>query len=96
MLKMSLGETQSDHYMLGRYDEENDVFVRDNPLDDYRMWQRYDYGMFYASKTFFDEKKQRRILWGWVKESDSVADDVAKGWSSIQVCTCVCTEELIE
>lgn len=84
VLKMSLGETVSDHYMLGQYDEEKDVFVRDEPSDDYRMWRRYDYGKFYASKSFFDEKQRRRILWGWVNESDSVTDDNTKGWSGIQ------------
>ncbi|ONK57454.1 uncharacterized protein A4U43_C09F680 [Asparagus officinalis] len=86
VLKMSLGEAdQSDHYMLGAYDEERDTFVPDDTEDDdYRMWRRYDYGKFYASKTFFDDKKQRRILWGWLNESDSAADDVAKGWSGIQ------------
>lgn len=85
VLKMSVGEAQSDHYMLGRYDEDNDVFVPNNAVDDYRMWLRYDYGEFYASKTFFDQKQQRRILWAWVNESDSASDDVAKGWSGIQI-----------
>jgi len=45
---------------------------------------RYDYGKFYASKTFFDQNKQRRILWGWINESDSVSDDQSKGWSGVQ------------
>ncbi|TXG46444.1 hypothetical protein EZV62_028053 [Acer yangbiense] len=45
---------------------------------------RYDYGKFYASKTFFDSDKNRRILWGWVNESSSVDDDIKKGWSGLQ------------
>ncbi|KAK4846231.1 hypothetical protein QYF36_014664 [Acer negundo] len=45
---------------------------------------RYDYGKFYASKTFFDDEKKRRILWGWTNESSSAKDDVLKGWSGIQ------------
>ncbi|KAL8109848.1 hypothetical protein AgCh_025806 [Apium graveolens] len=45
---------------------------------------RYDYGKFYASKTFFESAKNRRILWGWINESDSSADDIKKGWSGIQ------------
>jgi len=53
-------------------------------------------GKFYASKTFFDDKQQRRILWGWLNESDSSADDVAKGWSGIQVCDHLCAEDLIQ
>ncbi|KAJ0030171.1 hypothetical protein Pint_12973 [Pistacia integerrima] len=44
----------------------------------------YDYGKFYASKTFFDNVKNRRILWGWVNESDSIEDDIEKGWSGVQ------------
>lgn len=27
---------------------------------------RYDFGQFYASKTFYDPVKKRQILWGWV------------------------------
>ncbi|KAL6519335.1 Invertase [Orobanche gracilis] len=46
---------------------------------------RYDYGNFYASKSFFDPNKKRRILWGWANESDSTADDVEKGWAGIQL-----------
>ncbi|ONK77579.1 uncharacterized protein A4U43_C02F8100 [Asparagus officinalis] len=84
VLKMSLAETQSDTYMLGGYDEDKDVFSPDDTSDDYSIWLRYDYGKFYASKTFFDEKEKRRVLWGWVNESDNIADDVTKGWSGIQ------------
>ncbi|KAG6475339.1 hypothetical protein ZIOFF_064557 [Zingiber officinale] len=87
VLKMSLFETHSDHYMLGAYDAARDVFVPEGEgaVDDYRAWQRYDHGKFYASKTFFDARRRRRILWGWLNESDSEADDVAKGWAGIQV-----------
>jgi beta-fructofuranosidase len=46
---------------------------------------RYDYGKFYASKTFFDGAMNRRILWGWINESDSESDDIKKGWSGLQV-----------
>ncbi|MCI05228.1 beta-fructofuranosidase insoluble isoenzyme CWINV1-like, partial [Trifolium medium] len=45
---------------------------------------RYDYGKFYASKSFFDYAKNRRILWGWVNESDSTQDDIEKGWAGLQ------------
>jgi beta-fructofuranosidase len=40
--------------------------------------------MFYASKTFYDQDKGRRVLWGWVAESDTEVDDVKKGWASLQ------------
>lgn len=84
VLKMSLDDTRADHYMLGSYDKVKDLFIPDKEFVDYRKWPRYDYGNFYASKTFFDEGKNRRILWGWSNESDSVSDDVAKGWAGIQ------------
>ncbi|GLT54454.1 hypothetical protein SLA2020_276520 [Shorea laevis] len=29
-------------------------------------------------------KKQRRILWGWINETDTENDDLAKGWASLQ------------
>nr|AFK35670.1 unknown [Lotus japonicus] len=45
---------------------------------------RFDYGKFYASKSFFDYPKNRRILWGWVNESDSSTDDIEKGWVGLQ------------
>ncbi|KAL2896532.1 Fructan 6-exohydrolase [Bienertia sinuspersici] len=44
---------------------------------------RYDYGKYYASKTFFDDAKKERILLGWANESSSVEDDIKKGWSGI-------------
>ncbi|GJN21218.1 hypothetical protein PR202_gb08679 [Eleusine coracana subsp. coracana] len=60
-----------------------DQYVPDDPNgDQHRL--RYDYGNFYASKTFYDPAKRRRILWGWANESDSVPDDWAKGWAGIQ------------
>ncbi|KAE8689091.1 Beta-fructofuranosidase, insoluble isoenzyme CWINV3 [Hibiscus syriacus] len=39
---------------------------------------------FYASKTFFDSDKKRRILWGWILEFDHTTDDIEKGWSGLQ------------
>jgi sucrose-6-phosphate hydrolase SacC (GH32 family) len=45
---------------------------------------RYDWGNFYASKTFYDPAKRRRVLWGWVGEADSERADVSKGWASLQ------------
>nr|CAD1824705.1 unnamed protein product [Ananas comosus var. bracteatus] len=83
VLKMSLTETGMDYYMLGKYEEERDAFVPDNVVDDYRLWARIDFGKFYASKSFFDPQKHRRVLYGWSSESDSASDDVAKGWAGI-------------
>ncbi|KAI4310515.1 hypothetical protein MLD38_035489 [Melastoma candidum] len=44
----------------------------------------YDYGKFYALKTFFDYEKNRLILWGWVNES-SRRHDIEKGWAGVWI-----------
>ena len=38
-----------------------------------------------AIGTVFVLCKNRRVLWSWANETDSQADDVAKGWSGVQV-----------
>ncbi|KAJ0664410.1 putative fructan beta-(2,1)-fructosidase [Helianthus annuus] len=45
---------------------------------------QYDYGRFYASKSFYDGAKKRRVLWGWVNEGDNPSDAFKKGWSGLQ------------
>nr|Q70AT7.1 RecName: Full=Fructan 1-exohydrolase; Flags: Precursor [Hordeum vulgare]CAE53426.1 fructan 1-exohydrolase precursor [Hordeum vulgare] len=80
-LKMSVDSV--DKYMIGVYDLQRDAFVPDNVVDDRRLWLRMDYGTFYASKSFFDSKKGRRIVWGWSGETDSPSDDLAKGWAGL-------------
>ncbi|KAL6644294.1 hypothetical protein ACP70R_015902 [Stipagrostis hirtigluma subsp. patula] len=86
VLKLSVMSTLEDYYMVGTYDDAADAFVPAEPVrgDDYRSWRRLDYGHVYASKSFFDAGKRRRVLWTWANESDSRADDVARGWSGIQ------------
>lgn len=74
-----------DYYMLGTYDPEMESFISESDFTGTSLDLRYDYGKFYASKTFFDNVKNRRILWGWVNESDSTDDDIEKGWSGLQV-----------
>uniref|UniRef100_M4F6E2 Beta-fructofuranosidase n=1 Tax=Brassica campestris TaxID=3711 RepID=M4F6E2_BRACM len=68
------------------YYDSNGTWIPDDPTFDVGKSTslRYDYGKFYASKTFYDQNKRRRILWGWIGESDSEAADVKKGWSSVQ------------
>ena len=85
VLKNSLDDTKVDYYTLGTYLPDVDRYVPDNGSVEGPNGLRYDYGKFYASKTFFDDNKSRRILWGWINESDSVADDLNKGWASVQV-----------
>ncbi|TYI32892.1 hypothetical protein ES332_A04G093900v1 [Gossypium tomentosum] len=84
VLKVSLDDARYDYYTLGTYLTNEDKYVPDNASVDGWAGLRYDYGNFYASKTFFDPAKRRRILWGWVNESDFTQDDVKKGWAGIQ------------
>lgn len=74
-----------DYYILGNYAAETDKFSVETDFMDSGKDLLYDYGKFYASKTFFDGAKNRRILWGWINESDSESDDIKKGWSGLQV-----------
>ncbi|KAL5579471.1 hypothetical protein UlMin_011913 [Ulmus minor] len=84
VLKVSLDDTKHEYYTIGNYNIDKDVYVPDNGSIDNDSGLRYDYGKFYASKTFFDHVKGRRILWGWINESSSVKDDIKKGWSGVQ------------
>ncbi|MED6182545.1 Fructan 6-exohydrolase [Stylosanthes scabra] len=87
VLKVSLFDTSHDYYLIGTYDTTKDVFVPDDEgfdKDELYLVQRYDYGKFYASKTFYDDAKKRRVLWGWINESSLPQDDLQKGWSGIQ------------
>ncbi|KAI4300501.1 hypothetical protein L6164_033872 [Bauhinia variegata] len=84
VLKNSLDLTRFEYYTVGRYFPNTDRYVPDNTSEDGWGGLRYDYGNFYASKSFFDPSKNRRILWGWANESDSEYDDKNKGWAGIQ------------
>ncbi|KAL5702552.1 beta-fructofuranosidase [Ranunculus cassubicifolius] len=84
VMKTSLVDDNNDYYALGTYDLEKNVWKPDNPVLDVGVALRYDYGIFYASKTFYDQNKQRRILWSWITETDSEIADVKKGWASVQ------------
>lgn len=93
VFKVSLDETRYEYYTLGTYTPVDDKFKVDVGMVDSRDGLRYDYGNFYASKTFFDPSKNRRILWGWANESDSADEDTAKGWAGIQVSIISCFVE---
>ncbi|OMO66948.1 Concanavalin A-like lectin/glucanases superfamily, partial [Corchorus capsularis] len=73
-----------DYYILGNYTPTTDKFSVDTDFMDSGSDLRYDYGQFYASKTFFDSAKKRRILWSWIQESENATDDIKKGWSGLQ------------
>nr|DAD47848.1 TPA_asm: hypothetical protein HUJ06_017785 [Nelumbo nucifera] len=84
VLKASLDDSKKDYYALGTYYVENDTWIPDNPVADVGIGIRYDYGKYYASKTFYDQHKQRRVLFGWIGETDNEAEDIKKGWASVQ------------
>ncbi|WVY99908.1 hypothetical protein V8G54_025978 [Vigna mungo] len=83
VLKVSLDDTKHDHYLIGTYDSEKDIFTPDSGFENSKPILRHDYGKYYASKTIFEDGQNRRVLFGWVNESSSVADDIKKGWSGI-------------
>ncbi|KAI3501676.1 hypothetical protein L1887_29630 [Cichorium endivia] len=82
VLKVGLIDHFKDYYMIGNYSPEKEHFVPENELTLSTL--RLDYGMYYASKSFFDPVKTRRIIMAWVHESDSEADAIVKGWSGLQ------------
>ncbi|KAK8520844.1 hypothetical protein V6N13_076978 [Hibiscus sabdariffa] len=84
VMKVSLDDDRHDYYAVGTYHEKNVTFVPDDPTIDVGIGLRYDYGVYYAAKTFYDQNKNRRVLWGWIGESDSEAADLQKGWASVQ------------
>lgn len=84
VLKSSLDDDKHDYYALGTYDPIKDKWTPDNPELDVGIGLRLDYGIYYASKTFYDQDKERRLLWGWIGETDSETTDLLKGWASVQ------------
>ncbi|CAL0299410.1 unnamed protein product [Lupinus luteus] len=84
VMKNSLDVTRYDYYTVGTYLWNKDKYIPDNTSEDGWDGLRYDYGNFYASKSFYDPSKNRRILWAWANESDTKEDDVKKGWAGIQ------------
>jgi beta-fructofuranosidase len=87
VVKASLDDDKHDYYAIGTYDAAADTWTPDDAANDVGIGLRYDYGKFYASKTFYDPVLRRRVLWGWVGETDSERADILKGWASVQVRT---------
>lgn len=85
VLKVSLFDDKRDYYVVGTYNEVGESFTPDHPELDISRGLQYDHGKFYASKSFYDPVKKQRINWGWSNESDTAAEDIAKGWASLQV-----------
>ncbi|TKW05655.1 hypothetical protein SEVIR_7G191000v4 [Setaria viridis] len=84
VVKASLDDDKHDYYAIGTYDAAADTWTPDDTVNDVGIGLRYDYGKFYASKTFYDPVLRRRVLWGWVGETDSERADILKGWASLQ------------
>ncbi|KAM3205093.1 beta-fructofuranosidase, insoluble isoenzyme 1 isoform X2 [Capsicum annuum] len=85
VLKVSLDVTRFEYYTIGTYHTKKDRYIPDDGMTDGWKGLRLDYGNFYASKTFYDPLKNRRVLWGWTNESDVVPTDAKKkGWAGIQ------------
>lgn len=85
VLKVSSYNYQHDYYAIGSYNEVTQGFTPVNHELGVLYGLQYDHGRFYASKSFYDPVKKRRIVWGWSNESDTEAQDIAKGWASLQV-----------
>ncbi|XP_071703159.1 acid beta-fructofuranosidase-like [Rutidosis leptorrhynchoides] len=83
VVKASMDDDRNDYYAIGSYDAYNGKWTPDNPTLDVGIGLRYDYGIYYASKTFYDQNKQRRVLWSWIKETDTETSDIRKGWASL-------------
>ncbi|KAK3040076.1 hypothetical protein RJ639_027802 [Escallonia herrerae] len=84
VLKASLDDNKHDYYALGTFNPISAKWTPDDPELDVGIGLRVDYGKYYASKTFYDQNKGRRILWGWIGETDSETADILKGWASVQ------------
>ncbi|WMV41545.1 hypothetical protein MTR67_034930, partial [Solanum verrucosum] len=84
VLKVSMFQSQVEYYTIGTYDHDMDIFFPDSGSVDNESGLRLDYGKYYASKSFFDSEKERRILLAWFNESTSASIDIMKGWSGLQ------------
>ncbi|KAM7531152.1 hypothetical protein LguiB_034562 [Lonicera macranthoides] len=84
VFKASISQELNDYYAIGFYDAQSGKWSPDDPTVDVGIGLRYDYGTYYASKTFYDHNKSRRVLLSWIEELDSEDDRVKKGWASLQ------------
>jgi len=84
VIKASMDDERHDYYALGRYDAAANTWTPLDPELDLGIGLRYDWGKLYASTSFYDPAKQRRVMLGYVGETDSRRADEAKGWASMQ------------
>ncbi|VAI68240.1 unnamed protein product [Triticum turgidum subsp. durum] len=84
VLKESSDDDRHDWYSLGRFDAAANKWT---PIDtelELGVGLRYDWGKYYASKSFYDPVKKRRVVWAYVGETDSERADITKGWANLQ------------
>nr|AFJ21573.1 fructan:fructan 6G-fructosyltransferase [Agave tequilana] len=84
VLKASMNDEWHDYYAIGTFDPETMTWTPDDETMDVGIGLRFDWGKFYASRTFYDQVKQRRVQWSYVGEVDDRDADVKKGWASFQ------------
>ncbi|XBI05836.1 hypothetical protein VPH35_133936 [Triticum aestivum] len=84
VLKASMDDERHDYYALGRCDAVTNAWTPLDPEADVGVGLRYDWGKFFASTTFYDPTKRRRVMWAYVGETDSNRTDLAKGWANVQ------------
>nr|AAK72493.2 soluble acid invertase bfruct3 [Oryza sativa Japonica Group] len=84
VLKSRLDDDKDDYKALGTYFAATGTFAADDADLDVGIGLRLDYGKCYAARTFYNQNKQRRILWGWIGETELEAVDLMKGWASLQ------------
>ncbi|XBI34737.1 hypothetical protein VPH35_120508 [Triticum aestivum] len=84
VLKASMDDERHDYYALGKYDAVTNTWT---PLDleaDVGIGLTYNWGKLFASTTFYDPAKRRRVMWAYVGETESNRTDLAKGWANLQ------------
>lgn len=64
VIKASIDDHRYDYHALGAYDDKTGAWYPDNPEIDVGKGLRYNYGVFYQSRTFYDQTKDRRVLLG--------------------------------
>lgn len=87
VLKASINDERHDYYAIGTYDPTTMTWTPDDKTMDVGIGLRFDWGRYYAGRTFYDPVKKRRVMWAYCKETDSRNADVMKGWASLQVRT---------
>ena len=77
LLKYSLMETRLDYYELGTYQNK-----RFSPNGAYGYIDNGVNFAYYASKTFWDSRERRRVMWGWSSETDQDFHDT-RDWQGV-------------